>query len=87
MISLFARMYIDALAASIRKKRIQKKLTQERLSGLANISNRQYVRIEMGKCKPDMLSVFKIAVALDIHYSELMDASFKQFKKNAKDYL
>jgi len=80
-------MYIDALAASIRKKRIQKKLTQEKLSALANISNRQYVRIEMAKCKPDMLSIYKIAVALDVPYSELMDASFKDFKKNAKDFV
>jgi transcriptional regulator with XRE-family HTH domain len=50
----------------IRRHRINKKLTQEQLSGLAGLDRTHYSKIERGLRSPNLETLFKIAYALDI---------------------
>lgn len=56
----------------IQKKREQKKLSQEVVSGLAGIGRTHLSAIERGERKPTLETFFKIAEALNIRPSALM---------------
>ena len=56
----------------IQKKREQKKLSQEVVSGLAGIGRTHLSAIERGERKPTLETSFKIAEALNIRPSALM---------------
>lgn len=56
----------------IQKKREQKKLSQEVVSGLAGIGRTHLSAIERGERKPTLETFFKIAEALNIRPSVLM---------------
>lgn len=56
----------------IQKKREQKKLSQEVISGLAGIGRTHLSAIERGERKPTLETFFKIAEALNIRPSALM---------------
>lgn len=56
----------------IQKKREQKKLSQEVVSGLAGIGRTHLSAIERGERKPTLDTFFKIAEALNIRPSVLM---------------
>ncbi|MFA5287480.1 MAG: helix-turn-helix transcriptional regulator [Candidatus Omnitrophota bacterium] len=61
------------LAQNIRKLRLKKGLTQEKLSRLADIANATLVKIESGAAKePTITTVTKIASALNISIDELV---------------
>lgn len=61
------------LAQNIRKARLRKGLSQEKLARLADISNATLVKIESGAAKePTIVTVAKIASALDISIDELV---------------
>jgi len=61
------------LAQTIRKLRLKKGLSQEKLARLADISNATLVKIESGVAKePTITTVFKIADALEISIDELV---------------
>lgn len=61
------------LAQNIRRLRLKKGLSQEKLARLADISNATLVKIEAGVAKePTITTVFKIANALDISIDELV---------------
>ena len=55
----------------IRKKREQKGMTQELLSGLAGIARTHLTMIENGTKQPNFETVWKIALALELKPSEL----------------
>ena len=56
----------------IQRKREQKKLSQEVVSGLAGIGRTHLSAIERGERKPTLETFFKIAEALNIRPSVLM---------------
>lgn len=56
----------------IRKKRIQKEMTQELLSGLAGIARTHLTMIENGTKQPNFETIWRIALALDMKPSELV---------------
>jgi transcriptional regulator with XRE-family HTH domain len=61
------------LAENIRKLRQKKKLAQEKLARLADISTATLVKIEAGVAKePTITTVMKIANALDVSIDELV---------------
>lgn len=57
----------------IRKKRDQKGMTQELLSGLAGIARTHLTMIENGTKQPNFETVWKIALALELKPSELVE--------------
>ncbi|MBN2831612.1 MAG: helix-turn-helix transcriptional regulator [Candidatus Omnitrophica bacterium] len=61
------------LAQNIRKLRLKKGLTQEKLSRLADIANATLVKIESGVAKePTITTVAKIASTLNVSIDELV---------------
>ncbi len=61
------------LAQNIKKLRLKKGLSQEKLARLADISNATLVKIESGVAKePTITTVTKIADALEISIDELI---------------
>ena len=57
---------------TIRKLRTQKGLTQELLSGFAGIARTHLTMIENGGKKPNLETIWKIALALEMTPSELI---------------
>lgn len=57
---------------AISKARQEKGITQEVLSGLADIGRTHLSAIERGERKPTLETLWRIALALDIRPSELM---------------
>ena len=71
------RMLIELIdpklaGSAIKKRREDKELTQDVLSGLAGLDRTHYNKIERGLRSPNIDSLFKIAVVLDIMPHELM---------------
>jgi len=61
------------LAENIRKLRIKKGLSQEKLARLADISNNTLIKIEIGMAKePTITTITKIANALEVSIDELV---------------
>lgn len=64
------------LAENIKRFRIKKGLSQEKLARLADISNNTLIKIEQGIAKePTITTVAKIASALGISIDKLMKGS------------
>ena len=64
------------LGAKIRYLRKSKKIAQEKLSEMADISPRQMVRIEMGQSFPTIENLEKIAAALDVPIQSLFENDY-----------
>ena len=61
------------LAQNIRKLRLKKGLSQEKLARLADISNATLIKIEAGVAKePTITTVTKIANALEVSIDDLV---------------
>ncbi|MGJ4747294.1 helix-turn-helix domain-containing protein [Leptospira sp. SA-E8] len=67
----------------IKELRIEKKLTQEAISGLA-MGVRTYQKIESGVNAPNLESIFLIATALGVHPKELLNVSITSEEKSRK---
>ena len=65
----------------IQRKREQKKLSQEVISGLAGIGRTHLSAIERGERKPTLETFFKIAEALNIRPSVLMEEIEAELEK------
>ena len=65
----------------IKQLREKKGLSQEVLSGLADIGRTHLRAIERGERKPTLETVFRIAQALDIKPSELVRRIEEEFYK------
>ncbi len=64
------------LGAKIRSLRKSKKIAQEKLSEMADISPRQMVRIEMGQSFPTVENLEKIAIALGVSIQSLFENDY-----------
>lgn len=62
----------EVIGNVIRHQRIQKKMTQELLSGLAGIARTHLTMIENGTKSPNFETIWKLALALDLKPSELV---------------
>ena len=67
-------MQFNAIAVghTIRLLRFQKGMSQELLSGLAGISRTHLTMIENGKKHPNLETIWKLAIALGMKPSELI---------------
>jgi transcriptional regulator with XRE-family HTH domain len=63
----------DTLGARVRRKRRENSLTQEELAGISGVSLEMISKIEQGRRQPRMPVLFKLAKALDVSLSELID--------------
>ena len=61
------------LGLNVRKRREEKELTQEALAELANLDPTYISGIERGMRNPSVLSVLRIAKALGVTTSKLME--------------
>ena len=57
----------------IRRLRVEKGISQELLSGLAGLDRTHYSKIERGLRSPTIETLFKIANALDIKPSKIIE--------------
>jgi len=64
---------LNILGLNVRKRREEKELTQEALAELANLDPTYISGIERGMRNPSVLSVLRIAKALGITTSKLME--------------
>lgn len=64
---------LNVLGLNVRKRREEKELTQEALAELANLDPTYISGIERGMRNPSVLSVLRIAKALGVTTSKLME--------------
>ena len=66
-------MAIVKIGQSVKAKRSKRFMTQEQLASAAGISPRQLVRIERDEVEPRFSTILKLAEALEVEPSELVD--------------
>ena len=69
----------------IRRLRLKKNMSQELLSGFAGIARTHLTMIECGKKKPNLETICKIAIALEMRPSELVAEFEKTANLDSKD--
>ena len=57
----------------VREERVRRFMTQDRLATAAGISSRQLVRIERNQVEPHFSTILKLAEALEVDPSELVE--------------
>ena len=65
-------MITQKISLNIKIERIRKKLSQEQLSELANLSKNTIGNIERGEVSPTIATLEKIANALGIKFTDLV---------------
>ena len=75
------------LGAKIKYLRKSKKIAQEKLSEMADISPRQMVRIEMGQSTPTLENLEKIANSLEVPLQSLFENDYYEDTQILKDKL
>jgi transcriptional regulator with XRE-family HTH domain len=68
----------NTFGAVLRKKRVSKKLTQEALSIESSLSRAYISELEMGHKDPSLYTIFKLAYALKIKPSTIVDEIERQ---------
>jgi len=71
------------VGSTLQRIREEKKMSQELVSGLAGIGRTHLSAIERGERKPTLETFFKIAYALDVKPSTLMEEIESQLSGNA----
>ena len=79
-----SEMQLDPIIVGnvIAKYRVKKGLTQEVLSGLADIGRTHLSAIERGERKPTLETLYRISLALEIKMSTLVIAIEKEIDKD-----
>ncbi len=65
---------IKKFAENVRVERARKKISQEKLAEMANISPEYLSRIEAGKYSPSLVVITNLAKALDVSVETLINA-------------
>ena len=68
----------SAFGTVLRKKRLSKKFTQEALSLESSLSRAYISELEMGHKDPSLFTIFKLATALKIKPSTIIDEIERQ---------
>ena len=71
----------EMIGSVIKTLRVKKGMTQELLSGFAGIARSHLSMIESGAKQPNFETIWKIAVALDMKPSELVQEFEKEISK------
>ena len=66
-------MAVVKIGQSVRARRSKRFMTQQQLASAAGISARQLVRIERDEVEPRFSTILKLAEALEVEPSELVD--------------
>lgn len=77
-----ARM--SAIGEVVKRFREERGLTQEVLSGLASVNRSHLSKIELGLRIPTLVILFKLADAMDIQPSEILNAIAKELAESEK---
>jgi transcriptional regulator with XRE-family HTH domain len=64
---------LDVFAANLRRLRLQRGLSQERLAHSADLNMTHVAKIERSEREPGVRTVSKLAKALDVSVAELFD--------------
>ena len=77
-----SEIYLDAkiVGEVIAECRRSKNLSQEVLSGLANIGRTHLSSIERGERKPTLETLYRISIALDMSMSDIVGEIEKKLK-------
>ena len=73
-----------AFGIVLSRLRVQKNLTQEQLSGLANIARSHLAALESGQKNPKLDTIWKLAEALNIKPSQLIRMTEKAMEEGKK---
>ena len=73
------------IGSVIKQFREERHLSQEVLSGLANIDRSHLSKIELGLRSPTVMALYKIADALNVNASEILAESEKYSNKLEQD--
>lgn len=65
--------FIKALGNRVREVRMSKGMTMEALADAAGIDYQQVSRVESGKVNATVSTIYEIALALKVPFSELFD--------------
>ena len=71
----------------IRRHRKEKKMSQELMSGFADLDRTHYSKIERGLRVPSLDTLFKIAAALEISPGKLVDEIYQELQKEQQNPL
>ena len=66
---------LDVVITRIRKIRIEKGISQQELANIANFSQSFLANVESGKKKPSLLTILRIAEALNVNPREFFSES------------
>lgn len=77
-------MIKEGFGETVRELRLAAELTQEELALESDVALRFLQDIEAGNLQPTITTVFKIAGALSIKPSDLLDQSFANWLKEGK---
>lgn len=72
-----------AIGRTIRNLRKEKELSQDVLSGLAGIARTHLTMIENGSKQANFETIWRIALALDMHPSELVGKIEQEIERRA----
>jgi transcriptional regulator with XRE-family HTH domain len=64
--------HLDIFTANLRRAREESGLTQEAVGDLAGMTQSQYARIERGDVDPTIKTLKRLATALDVSASDLL---------------
>jgi len=73
-----------AIAGQIRAKRETAGISQDKLAAKAGVSTRYYQSIEAADKQPSLDTVFKLAIALDCDYTELLQPAWAFWRDDTK---
>lgn len=66
---------LDVVITRIRKIRIEKGISQQELANIANFSQSFLANVESGKKKPSLLTILRIAEALNVNPRDFFSES------------
>ena len=72
---------LDIVITRIRKIRIEKGISQQELANIANFSQSFLANVESGKKKPSLLTILRIAEALNVNPREFFSESPTEITK------
>ena len=75
MVAIDEAMLFETVGATIRKLRKSRKWSQEKLSEYAELGTVQISRIENGRTRPTVMTLIKLAVALDVRQVDIFPDS------------
>lgn len=64
---------VVSFGRTLRRLRLEKDMSQERLGLAADIQRNTVISIELGQKQPTLRTIFQLAKALDLTVSELFD--------------